>query len=136
MKWLEVNETYPVAKSNAIPHGKYAKSIDSAKGLQKTVFMSKSATVMLSVNLCISFGLYNGAIGKIIDIIYLEGKNPENSLPDAVMVEFPNYTSPSFVKDNPKLVPILPVERKLDCSCSFCKKKTNSSKTRLGHNNT
>ena len=125
MKLLEVNETYPVAKSNAISHGIHAKSIDSAKagGLQKTVFMSKSAKVMLSVNLCVSFGLYNGAIGKIIDIIYLEGNIPENSLPAAVMVEFPNYTGPSFVKDNPKLVPILPVERKLDCSCSFCKRK-------------
>jgi hypothetical protein len=45
MKLLEVNETYPVAKSNAISHGIHAKSIDSAKaaGLQKTVFMSKSA---------------------------------------------------------------------------------------------
>ena len=125
MKLLEVNETYPVAKSNAISHGIHAKSIDSAKaaGLQKTVFMSKSAKVMLSVNLCVSFGLYNGAIGNIIDIIYLEGNIPENSLPAAVMVEFPNYTGPSFVKDNPKLVPILPVERKLDCSCSFCKRK-------------
>jgi hypothetical protein len=52
----------------AISHGIHAKSIDSAKagGLQKTVFMSKSAKVMLSVNLCVSFGLYNGAIGKII----------------------------------------------------------------------
>jgi hypothetical protein len=41
MKLLEVNETYPVAKSNAISHGIHAKSIDSAKagGLQKTVFM-------------------------------------------------------------------------------------------------
>lgn len=84
--------------------------------------MSKSAKVVLSVNLCVSFGLYNGAIGKIVDIIYLEGKYPENSLPAVVMVESPNYTGPSFVKDNPKLVPILPVERKLDCSCSFCKR--------------
>jgi hypothetical protein len=55
---------------------------------------------MLSVNLCVSFGLYNGAIGNIIDIIYLEGNIPENSLPAAVMVEFPNYKGPSFVKDD------------------------------------
>jgi hypothetical protein len=48
---------HPVAKSNDISHGIHAKSIDSTKagGLQKTVFMSKSATVMLSVNLCVSF---------------------------------------------------------------------------------
>jgi hypothetical protein len=39
------------------------------------------------------------------------------------MGEFPNYTGSPFAKDNPKLVPILPVERKLDCSCSFCKRK-------------
>jgi hypothetical protein len=37
----------------------------------------------LQVNPCVSFGLYNGVIGKIIDIIYLEGNIPENSLPAA-----------------------------------------------------
>ena len=45
MKLLEINETYPVAKSNAISRGMHPKSIDSAKagGLPKTVFMTTSA---------------------------------------------------------------------------------------------
>jgi hypothetical protein len=46
-------------------------------------------------------------VNDYILICYLEGNIPENSVPAAVMVEFPNYTGPSFVKDNPKLVPIL-----------------------------
>ena len=78
---------------------------------------------MLSINICVKFGLFNGAIGNIVDIIYLNGNKPENSLPDAVMVEFHSYTGPPFVDENPKLVPLLPVERKLDCSCNFCRRK-------------
>jgi hypothetical protein len=38
---------------------------------------------MLSVNLCVPYGLFNGATGKIVEIIQLSGKRPENSLPDA-----------------------------------------------------
>jgi hypothetical protein len=39
------------------------------------------------------------------------------------MGEFPNFTGPSFAKDNPKLVPILSVERKLDLVVAFAKEK-------------
>ena len=40
-------------------------------------------------------GLVNGAIGKIIDIIYPEN-NLENCLPDTIIVYFPIYTGPQF----------------------------------------
>ncbi len=38
------------------------------------------------------------------------------------MVEFPNYSGPPFIQDNPKLVPVFPVERRIDCICHFCKR--------------
>ena len=66
---------------------------------------------------CIPYGLFNGAIGTVVDIIYKTGCNPINSLTEVVMVEFPNYNGPSFTEENPKIVPIVPVERRLQCSC-------------------
>ena len=39
------------------------------------------------------------------------------------MVEFPTYTGPPFIESNPKLLPIFPVERRIDCPCFHCKKK-------------
>ena len=58
-----------------------------------------------------------------MDIIYINSTQPGNSLPDAVMVEFHNYTGPVFIPENPKIVPIFPVERKIDCSCNGCRRK-------------
>jgi hypothetical protein len=62
--------------------------------------------------------LFKGATGKIVEIIYLNGKWPENSLPDAVMVEFETYKGPAFIQENSKVVPIFPVDRKIDCPLS------------------
>lgn len=70
----------------------------------------------------VRFGLFNGAIGIVEDIIYLNGRRPP-ALPDVVMVNIPNYTGPPFLPQYPKIVPILPVERKIDCRCHFCKRK-------------
>jgi len=125
IKLLEVNENCPVAKLNAESQGAHAKSVESdrADGLRQTLFLCKTAKVMLTINICVPFGLFNGAVGNIVDIIYLNNNQPENSLPDAVMVEFHNYTGPTFIPENPKIVPILPVERKIDCYCHGCRRK-------------
>ena len=39
------------------------------------------------------------------------------------MVEFSNYTGPPFIPENPKIIPICPIERRLDCCCHSCKRK-------------
>jgi hypothetical protein len=93
----------------------FVKSID--------IYICKTAKVMLTVNLCVKFGLYNGAIGSVFDIIYPANKKPTDCLPNIVMVDFPNYTGPPFINSNPKVVPLVPVERKVDCSCHGCKRK-------------
>ena len=122
---LQLNSEHPIAKLVSECRGYHSKSPDSEKagGLQKTNFLCKSAKVMLSVNLCVPYGLFNGAIGKIVDIIYLSGKRPENSLPDAVMVEFETYKGPAFIQENSKVVPIFPVDRKIECPCNSCYRK-------------
>lgn len=57
----------------------------------------------------------------IRNIIYLDGKKPQDGLPDVVMVEFFTYTGPPFTED--KLVPIVDVERRIDCICHNCKRR-------------
>ena len=123
-KLLELNKTYPIAKVSAKTIGIHANRASSEKagGLIKHLYLCKGAIVMLTCNLNVEYGLFNGAIGKVIDIIYLDGRNPKDSLPDVVMVEFYRYTGPAFVTENSKIVPIVPVTRRLDCSCFGCKR--------------
>ena len=78
--------------------------------------------VMISVSLCVKFGLFNGAVGTVEDILYLNGRKPP-ALPDVVMVEVPNYSGPPFITEKLKVIPIFPVERKIECRCNFCKRK-------------
>ena len=47
---------------------------------------------MLTVNTCVKYGLFNGASGRVMVTIYLDGRKPSDGLPDVVMVEFPSYT--------------------------------------------
>ncbi|CAC5375793.1 unnamed protein product [Mytilus coruscus] len=49
---------------------------------------------------------------KEIGLVDYNKPRPDDSLPDAVMVEFHSYTGPAFIEHNTKLVPIVPVERK------------------------
>lgn len=71
-----------------------------------------------------TIGLFNEAIGTAVDIIYKTGCNPINSLPEVVIVEFPNYSGPSFTEENPKIVPIVPVVIGPECSCHSCSRNT------------
>ncbi|KAH3691874.1 hypothetical protein DPMN_191052 [Dreissena polymorpha] len=78
---------------------------------------------MLTCNLNVPFGLFNGSTGTIVDIIYCNGNKPPLCQPDVVMVHFPRYTGPPFMKDNPCIVPLVPAERKVECYCHGCKRK-------------
>jgi hypothetical protein len=53
---------------------------------------------MLTCNLNVKFGLFNGSSGTVMDIIYPVGKFPKDGHPICVMVEFQQYTGlPSAV---------------------------------------
>ena len=88
------------------------------------VYICKGAKVMLTANMYVPYGLFNGSMGRVEEIIYNTGDSPKTSLPNVVIVEFPNYTGPSFINNYSKLVPIVPVERCLDCNCHGCSRKT------------
>ena len=124
LKLLKANELYPIAKINAECYGPHNKSNRSDRAcLLRTLFICKNAKVMLSVNLCVQYGLFNGAMGTIKDILFGAGKGPSNALPEVILVEFPGYTGPPFLSENKKIVPITPVERRIDCTCHYCKRK-------------
>ena len=69
------------------------------------------ASVALSgCNICPEWGLFNASVGKVVDIVFHEGQNPnDNQLPAYVLVEFGLYQGPVFDPDNRHLIPITPI---------------------------
>ena len=122
---LKANRQNPVAKIQAVDKGRHSNtgSSEKAGGLLRTVYLCKTAKVMLTCNLNVSAGLFNGACGTVVDIVYQNGHKPPDCFPDAVMVHFPGYTGPAFIEEDPKVVPIVPVTRKIDCKCHCCFRK-------------
>ena len=86
------------------PHA-VAATEDNTSGLQKkkTVYLCKNGKVTLTVNLNVKYGLFNRSPGRVIDIIYLEGRRPPYDLADFVMVEFQQYSGPPFIESNSKV---------------------------------
>lgn len=76
---------------------------------------------MLTNNLNVKFCLFNGSMGTVVGIVYPFDKIPKDCQPSVVTVQFDRYTGPPFIKDNPKLVMILPLERRIDCSFTHAK---------------
>ncbi|KAI3875651.1 hypothetical protein MKX03_035021 [Papaver bracteatum] len=93
---------HPVARINSKNNCDTAKGTnsDEAKGLEKVLFLSKGARVMLRKNLATQYGLVNGSTGTITCIVYEEGKKSPIDMPIAVMVDLDTYTGPKFVKES------------------------------------
>ena len=63
--------------------------------------------------MCVKFGLFNGAVGTVEDVLYLNGrKHP--ALPDVVMIEVPNYSGPPFITEIQKLFQYFQWKEKLN----------------------
>lgn len=77
---------------------------------------------MLSVNFCVQFGLFNGVLGYVVDIVYKNGRNFLDGLLDVVMVNFLNYLGFLFIYDNVIVVLIFLVIRQVECFCYKCKR--------------
>ena len=63
-----------------------------------------------------SYGLNNGAIGRVVSILYERGKSPPD-FPQCVVVDFPSYSGPSWLKDHPTWIPIPPRTSRCDRNC-------------------
>ena len=98
----------PIAFVRAINSSSTAKSCKAFKaGLPNTTIFCKDSKVMLLKNLWKEKGLSNGAIGVVKYIVYDEGVQPPQ-LPKFVLVKFEQYTGPSFLPNEEKIIPILP----------------------------
>jgi hypothetical protein len=72
-------------------------------------------------NIAPQFGLYNGAMGIVKDIVYYENESPiTGHMPRYVLVYFPSYTGPQFLEDSNNVIPIVPVEGL--CTYRCCKR--------------
>ena len=127
-KLLECNRlpNHPVAKIKAVDNGRHAQKADSNKagGLLPLLYLCRDSKVMLVVNLMADWGLYNGAVGTVVDVVYKDGCRPSDDpapLPDVVFVRFPGYKGPPYINEDPTLVPVVPVSRSTECTCQ-CKR--------------
>ena len=64
------------------------------------------------------WGLYNGCIGTVMEIVFEDNQNPlDGCHPKYVIVEFPEYCGPAWMEDKPKWVPIPTIEMNCDKHC-------------------
>ena len=127
-KLLECNRLpgHPVAKIKAVNNGKHAQKGDSnnAGGLLQLLYLCRDSKVMLVTNIKAEWGLFNGAVGTVVDVVYLGGQRPTDDpspQPDFVLVNFSGYRGPAFLEDHPTIVPIVPISRTTECGCR-CKR--------------
>ena len=104
-KLLQCNTqpNHPVAKLKAIDNGRHAQKADinKAGGLIPLLYLCRDGKVMLVVNLKAEWGLYNGAVDTVVNIVYKDGCRPTDDpapLPDVVFVRFAGYKSPPLQK--------------------------------------
>jgi hypothetical protein len=75
------------------------------------------------VNIEPKWGLFNVAIGTVVDIIFRQGEHPnEGHLPTMVVVDLKHYRGPIWDNDNPTHVPIVPIKRRFEPMCCTRKK--------------
>jgi hypothetical protein len=111
----------PIAPIFAVSCPKEARkeSSERSSGLVSKIILSRKTTIRLTFNAWTKAGLTNGAKGTVFAIIYAEGVKPP-SLPEAIIVIFPDYTGPSYLPGIPNAVPIVPVKRDWFCNRVHC----------------
>jgi len=83
-----------------------------------SVPLCRGARICLDRNIWTETGLYNGAMGTVIDIRFAPGESPlQGNLPLYVIVKMDEYVGPIWDAKNPCHVPIPPMK----CPCEkFC----------------
>ena len=106
----------PVARIKATTVNRFGKIVSynshyDNESAPPLVYLCIGAKVALTgQNICPEWGLFNGTIGIIMDIVFKEGESPNtNDLPLYVLVEFSLYKGPPFDHTNPKVIPIVPL---------------------------
>jgi hypothetical protein len=86
--------------------------------MNRTMLCREAMVDIVKANIEPKWGLYNGTIGTVVDIVYHQGENPNNgNLPKVVVVDFKHYRGPIWDKNNPTHVPIAPIQRRCEICC-------------------
>ena len=65
------------------------------------------------------WGLFNGAMGKVIEIVYEKDASPlDGTFPEFIIMDIPTYRGPTWIPDKPTWVPIPPIE--VTCTKRCC----------------
>merc|ERR1712112_401372 len=107
----------PIANIVARNSGLHAKEAppEQAGGLPRQTYLCKGARCIVTSAVLQEWGLYNGAIGEVVDIVFRTGERPPATIPAFVLARFPKYRGPVYLDGDPKGVPISTIERLLDC---------------------
>ena len=102
---IEARHSHPQAKNC---------SDDDVEGLYVELFASKGCRMMVTSNILRSFGLVNGTLGTLLDIIQYPNDDPRTTLPYMLLFKPDKYDGPDLSKDpadDKSVVPILPIRR-------------------------
>ncbi|XP_068742117.1 ATP-dependent DNA helicase PIF1-like [Montipora capricornis] len=101
----------PIARIDARHSSDLAKkaSPDQMSGLEPSIFLSKGAKIILTMNLWTNVGLCNGATGTVVYFIYANNQQPPD-LTVSIIVKFDDYSGPSINDSMPAYVPICPIK--------------------------
>lgn len=104
------SEENPVAKIEVKQHGKAKDGLGSKthfkeyRKLKTPIFCRNTQVKIQGRNFKPLWGLFNGSIGKVVDIIFGKNANPNHGQhPDFVVVEFPLYIGPIWNPEYPKV---------------------------------
>ena len=87
-------------------------SEEDAEGLYPELFVSKGCRLMITSNLLTPFGLVNGTLGTLYDVVWRPDDNPLTTLPCLLLFKPDKYTGPSLFMDGGQpVIPILPIQR-------------------------
>ena len=109
----------PVATVPSKGKGRHHSQIDKQVGqIPSTAYIAVGSRVMLTKNQfsLTPLGLNNGAIGKVISILYPPNCGPP-TFPDAVVVDFLSYKGPNWIHEHPTWVPIPVNESRCEKNC-------------------
>lgn len=85
--------------------GEFGKGVNKhfEANLPKTALLCESALAAIdSCNFCPLWGVHNGACGRVVEIVFKKGANPNNGdLPEYVVLDLPLYSGPPWDLDNP-----------------------------------
>ncbi len=95
-----------------------ANHFSSSKKSGFSVVMSRDCRVSITDNIWQEVGLYNGAMGTVVDIRYSKDKHPlRGDLPEYIVVSMDTYSGPIWDENNPTYVPIPTHHTTCDYNC-------------------